>query len=534
MPRPMNQALVLTFLLFPALGPRLAQAQVAVVRVKSLEALRADLHYLARQAGQAPLAKTAEDFLQKMLGGKDPDGIDPRRPFGLYLLWPKKVQDFNNLNVPAVAFLPIADEKQFFGMIEKMGYKTRKEGEVYRLLQGEEIRGTLRLANQCAYVANQLDALTGKLPEPTALVPTGGAESVVSAALFVERFPKEYRDALDSLFNPLGLFMSVALGNDEKGKQPDETEEQFRQRQANSKRLRALPGAMKAGLVSFLDQTREIGLRLDVENLSHRATLELAVLPRPDTELESFAAYAGGARSRFAGQVRAASMGLFVHFPPKGSLDEWIGRVEEVSDAVRDFADPAFRGSILKGLRILFETLAADGFDFGLFREKREDGAGALVAGLKVHQGRRLDHLLRDVFKSMKTADKAQWPVDWNHARHGAARIHRVRFKDFNETAWVALRDDVVFAGFGEEGLKSVEAALDRFGEETVVPTPLVEFVAAPAWLFDRKQLEAYRKRDGADADKDRLRITLEGGKDYRLRVTLNTALLKWLAGQFE
>ncbi len=59
--------------------------------------------------------------------------------------------------------------------------------------------------------------------------------------------------------------------------------------------------------------------------------------------------------------------------------------------------------------------------------------------GLKVHNGRRLDHLLRDTIKGLPTGDRGAFSFTPNHARHAGARIHRLHAED-EDTHRVALR----------------------------------------------------------------------------------------------
>src|SRR5262245_45522458 len=55
-----------------------------VVRVQSIDELLANVRYLAGLVGQEEQAKQIEGFLKSMAGPKGLEGIDTKRPIGLY------------------------------------------------------------------------------------------------------------------------------------------------------------------------------------------------------------------------------------------------------------------------------------------------------------------------------------------------------------------------------------------------------------------------------------------------------------------
>src|SRR5262245_37491627 len=94
--------------------------QVGIVTVRSVGELQANFKYLAPLLGQEDLAARVEAYLGQVL-----DGVDRQRPFGAILHWPEKWSALSSLNLPVVYFVPIADEKLFLKMLERLHCRPR-------------------------------------------------------------------------------------------------------------------------------------------------------------------------------------------------------------------------------------------------------------------------------------------------------------------------------------------------------------------------------------------------------------------------
>src|SRR5262249_3741061 len=142
------------------------------------------------------------------------------------------------------------------------------------------------------------------------------------------------------------------------------------------------------------------------------------------------------------------------------------------------------RQSLLKAIPILWATIPSDGLDFCLIGQRAKAGEEGILLGLKVQQGRKLDHLVRDAIKNLPTTWKKGFTFQFNHGQHAGARLHRFQFPDDTEDSYLAIRDDVVFLSIGKQALKSVQHALDGFGKTTPPPTPLLQAHALGAFLL--------------------------------------------------
>src|SRR5262245_21389011 len=99
-----------------------AVAQVAVIGIKSLDALRADAKYLAAQSDKPDLAKHMETFFNELAGGKGLLGVDSKRALGVYVDLPAKVGDMPIL----VAFIPISNGKDFLELVDHLNWKVTR------------------------------------------------------------------------------------------------------------------------------------------------------------------------------------------------------------------------------------------------------------------------------------------------------------------------------------------------------------------------------------------------------------------------
>src|SRR5262245_57417550 len=93
-----------------------------VVTLKSLDELIADARYLFALVDKEEEGKQLEKFLKSKTGPKGLEGVDPKKPIGLYgTLGTKGLADSHG-----VLLLPIADEKAFLKMLENLDLKPEK------------------------------------------------------------------------------------------------------------------------------------------------------------------------------------------------------------------------------------------------------------------------------------------------------------------------------------------------------------------------------------------------------------------------
>ena len=101
--------------------PQPATQPTLVVRLQSIDGIISDLKYLAEAVGHGEQAKQADELFKSQIGEKGLEGIDTKKPLGLYgVLKP----DFQNST--AVALIPVANEKAVLELLEQVNVKVEK------------------------------------------------------------------------------------------------------------------------------------------------------------------------------------------------------------------------------------------------------------------------------------------------------------------------------------------------------------------------------------------------------------------------
>src|SRR5262249_16460108 len=119
------------------------------------------------------------------------DGVDRKRSFGAILHWPEKGSVPTSLDLPVVYFVPIADEKLFLKMLERLHCRPRKADKgLYRLTIPGLPDLFLRFAHRYAFASTQQALVQGQLTDPATLVPAGRQQAALAVRLFVERIPR--------------------------------------------------------------------------------------------------------------------------------------------------------------------------------------------------------------------------------------------------------------------------------------------------------------------------------------------------------
>lgn len=512
-----------------------AQAQIAFVSVKSADAGLSDFRFLAPLVGHKDRVKELNDFLDKANGKLD--GVETKKPFGLYVNWPAKITDFQSLEFPVLFYLPIGDEKQFLDLLPKFGYKVAREKDgLYKLTLPDDDELFFRFAHGHAHAAPKAAWLEGKLADPATFVSAGGQKSAVVASVRFEHFPKEYKLLVDvahkELMKEVGSEFDNLLGGSDK--HAGESELQYRQRQAGIKQLKEVFKVIKGAFTGLVEQARELTFTLDVDQPANTLVAELKLVPRPDTDLAAFGDYAAKARTQFGYLMNRASVGVHLHLPAMSkNLDGTVFNAEQMRSFSSNFLHPRYRDLMTKYMEVLFSTLAADGLDVGVaVHDLATENDTKVILGLKVQNGRKLEHMLRDFHKNLPTLQKRDIVIDWTHARHLDARIHKLQMPGEFEEVYLAFRDDVVFVSFGRHGLKTTQDALDGFQRATPSPSPMMRVdLASDVFLrFSENLNRLGQSLSRRERDKIKAELTLTGGKDVRLRLEVSAHLLRMFA----
>jgi hypothetical protein len=502
-------------------------APVAVVSVKSVDALLAEAKYLATLSGEEDRVKQVESFVTALLGQEGLDAVARTRPLGAFVRWPEKAKDLQSMSVPVIGFVPVADEKRFLVLLERVaGGPVRREEKLYRV--PVPLLGALfvQFAHGHAFLASEAAFLRGEQLDPAAFLPPESRTSSLIASMRPDRLPADYAWFIDAVFESMWSSSAPRSAAPAKEQMPN---------------LRDLADlditgfvriVFKTVLTEFVAQVGEVRLELGVDQKHHRLRGELALRPRTEKGgVADFCRYLGTARSRCAELCREAPLALVLSCPPGPFWKQVLGEAGKWHHAAKFIQlEPATRELARRALELLARTLETDGLDFGLYGRPEANGNGVCwVLGLKVQEGRRVDFVLRDYVRHLPLEDKEVYTIRWNHSRHAKARIHQWWQEDDENESYLAARDDVIFLALGEESLPALRGALDRFDSAATRPTPLclIQGRLAP-WLMDKEFAERVKKRVPAGLrDQVEFRMTLQGGTDLRLRVDMHSYVLR-------
>jgi hypothetical protein len=508
-----------------------APAQIAVVTIRSPQALLADFRYIAPLVNAEPAVAQLDAFLTMHPRLKSLDGVDANRPCGLYVNWPDNERDVTDFKFPVVFFVPVTDEKKFLAIPEELGFapKRVKEGH-YSLTVLGLAQLQLRFAHGHAFIAPKPEWLEAALPNPADFLPSGARDNLLVASLRCEQFPPAAAAHLSNIFEQAQKQINQGLGEDDR--RPGETDAEYRRRRVARRNANNFSAAMTQATAGLGQQLREITLRVALDQAAHQVAVELAVVPRAGRPLANMANHVGEARSRFSGLTRKAPVGVFLHIPAaKGG--ELMPDLEPFSRAARDLVGSRNRELVSKFMQVLIPTIATDGLDcFVTVTPSGPKFEPTVLGGLKVRNGRKLDHLVRDTYRDLSTNEKREVTVEWNHDGHAGARIHRVRFAGGDQDVFVAIRDDVVFVSTGPAALPILHQALDDFDKSTTSATPFVEISGNSALIREQPEAMALVEKLVPAERRDKLfaRITLRGGNDWRLRLEFSIDILRLLA----
>jgi hypothetical protein len=526
----------LCLLALPA-ATRAADAKTAgpsvVVRIEPVDDLLADLRYLGGLTGRDELVKQFEALVRSKAGTKGLDGIDLKRPLGFY--GTVGAQGFDS---SGVLMVPVADEKAFLTILENLNLKPQKGKDGLYTVQAENALAPavyFRFANGYAYATALNEAVIDRaalLPPAQVLPPGRGGLAV--ATVHVDRIPENIKQLA---LGQLGLRLADLRDRSFKGETKAENEFW---KQAFEELAAIVRAVLRDG--------RELTLRLDVDRAKQDLALEVTADAATGSKLATSLAGLGDVRSRFANLLSkdAALQGLVrltlseaLRDALRPVIDESIARTLDRSENQerREQAEGFF-----KRLKPTFDSGEVDAV--AVLRAPAGGGAHTLLLGYKVKDGEAVDRAFHEVVKGLREGDRARIKLDADRA--GSVNIHRLDVQqDFDENGrqafgdnplYLAIGPDAAFLVFGADGAETVKKALAA-GSAAAEPLRLEVSMArlAPAIAIDRKDtsgavVKAARGAFGDDRDADRVRVVLEGGKAFRLRLSMKGQVLKFIS----
>ena len=501
-----------------------------VVRVRSIDGLLGDIQYVADLAGRGEEAKQLEGLFKSRVGPKGLDGLDTKRPLGLY-----GTIDANLTDSTAVLLIPISDQKAFLGLLEGLNFKAKKEDDGIYSVTPEQIPFPVyfRFANKYAYATvREKTALDEKkMLDPTKVL-AGKANETLSAVIRIDQIPDVFKQLIISQ-------IEVKVSDLEDQKQPGETEAQ--------RKLRVQAAKESAQqITALINDGGELALRLGINREAHDLFGELTLSGKPNSELATNIASAAGTESLFAGLVSPSSaVEFFVHGAmPKSARQQFVKTIDDnVHSYLEKEKDPNKRGVAEKLYEAVSPTLKAGELDVALkLRGPSENKHYAVIAALKLKDGKKLEKVLRDVAAQAPRAEREKLKLDAETS--GSVKIHRLDVQQqFDEQAknllgnnpiYVAFRNDALFVSGGEGGLTLLKDSLTA--KPGVLPPFKIDVaVARLVPLMSAKQKAdvnavARKAFGGTGKHNDTIQFSAEGGHAAKIRIDIKGDVIKFFS----
>ena len=484
------------------------------VRLRSVDDLLERGQYIGGLIGKDEEVKQVRDLVKQLAkDGKGVEGVDPKRPFGVYSTLTQDVA-----SSPVVIMIPVADKDRLLAALkDRLGIVPEKADDGTMKVNVPILNEAhLRFANDYLYVARepkQLDTKT--LVSPKAFFAKDDG-AVLSVLVHVDKIPAELKTFV---FGQLELGVQQELKKDAGN--------------AAEKKLKGLVfDTVLGGTKSVMDDTKDATLKLFVDPKADDLSVEFTLIPKTGTPLAKTITGLAGKTSLPAGIVDSKSLvangNVKIELTPdmkkrfNSAIDELIAA------AVKEAGDQNVAQKIFDALG---PTLKSGELDLAASLTGPDaKGRHGLLAAVGVKKGKDIEALIKE-FAPFIPGDAAE--VTFDVEKIGSFTLHKIEIKQPVEqfekvfgtkNLWLAISDDCIAVSIEPDG-----AALKAGLKAKPVAVPLLSGNVALAKMIplvnrDLKpdELKALLK-DAFGGEpttgKDTVGITLEGGDKLTFKI---------------
>jgi hypothetical protein len=497
--------------------PVKAPAPTVEVRLQSVNVLLDKAEYVAGLAGKEDVVQGVKLILKNLQAqGKGIEGIDPKRPFGLYANLHTDV-----IASPVTAMVPITDQDRFLGMLkERLDITPEKvEGGALKVDLPEGIKNPvlgavyLRFANDYLYVARSaMDLEPTSLIEPKAFF-SKDDEAVASLLVRGDGIPKEVKTFIIGQFE-----LAVAEHRKKKGNHQDPAEKII---------LDWLGDGLSGGLKTILDDAKELSVRVLIDPKEDELSAQIVLTPKTGTPLAGYIASLANNTSLSAGIVSAnesvASGSVKIALTPDLKAS-FVKVVDEAIASLTKKAKGPEKEAVERALNTLAPTLKAAELDLAVALIG-PDGKGhhTFLAALAVKNGKEIEKLAKD----FAPFAGAQADFAFDIEKIGGFSLHKVVLSHVPEdvekifgtkTVWVAVSDSHIVISMESNGTTIRDSLRARAVSVPVLSGTVSLAKLLPLLAKDLKpdEVKALLKDafgDGGVRGKDSVTLTVKGGE---------------------
>lgn len=504
--------LAASWLIFPSQ----TRADWAVLTIRSASDVIGHARYFASLIDREDLLQQFEQIARPTLER----AIDLKRPLGL------TIRQFVLDNPPVVLFVPVTGEKEFLDFLAGFGMEAAAEKDgIRQVSMPDGNKAYLRFSHNYAFVAMQPAALADGLMNPMTDLPAEHLQNLLVAQVQLDQIPSASKQFV---LGQIDREISKSAA-----KQRGESEAQFLGRQTAVKVIRSV-------MRGFLLETQTVTLRINVDEARHQLTADLLVVPAAGTMMSAQLAALAQAQSLFTGVVKDSAAHLSICLPLAQELRQMLDVVLDTSfqEEVNKLDSIVKKAVAEKVYRTLEPSLKQDTLDLAVQLAGPHENRYALVAAIRLRDGKRVESLLRDLVREMPERDRQKIALD--HQLLGTVAVHRVELPPMDEdgtrvfgasVAYVAFLDSALLVGLGQEGAGAIKSALIQLASAPQ-PSPVVQVHAAvrrlgPLAQEDGERLASAMNRAFSQRGDDQIRLELRGGPALQLRLEIGSKLVK-------
>lgn len=500
-----------------------------VVRMQSIDELMVNFEYLAALAGKDNEAKQIKGLLKSMTGPKGLEGLDTKRPVGLYGdIGP------NGIDTTPVLLLPVRDEKAVLDLLGRLNFKVEKDKNDVYSFTPDNLPVTIyfRFASKHAYVTFGSDSVLArdKLLDPAKVLPANAdPNKVVSATFRIDQVPDNLKQIAIQQFD-----LAIADLKDQRG--PDENDAQLQIK-------RQVLDEVSAQVLAVLKEGGDVQLDFSIDRKSNDLTAELSLTGKEDSKLAGVLYGLGKSKSRFGslGGKDSAASGL-LHVGLTDNLSKaWAGAIDELIRQTLDKEpDKDKRERLAQIAKTLGPALKVEEVDAGFdLRGPSKDKKYTIVLGHNVKDGSAAEKAFLELVKELPAEYRDGFQANVDKA--GKVRIHSMALpKDtdpkvkqvFGEgPVYLAFRPDGVLLALGEDGKGLLKEALTAPAKEA----PAFRFEAsvtqlAPLMAARNKAAPKAAELVFTEPGSDKVRLVVQGGKALKLRLEMKAQVVQFFS----
>ena len=492
-----------------------------VFRMQPINRLVENAFFLAEAVGMKEQAKMIEGSLKGLTGPKGIEGIDPEKPIGLYgNIGP------NLIDSEVVGLIPIADEKTFVEMLGKLNLQAKK---------GENGNYVMNIPNSpfpmffkfkdgymCATIRDEKGIDDKKLLSPKELLSVEKT-GVMSISLNLSGLPE---DLIKNIVPQIELQIAEA----KQKKIPGETP-------AVQKLRNDVSEILLQFIVQVFTQGDDLTMKVDMDRKAGDIGLGVSFKGKNGSELAKTIAGMGAGKSMGAGMISKDSvlhMNMNSVIPATARKDFIKVFQEGINKSIEDEKDASKKGAMEKMAKALAPTLELGTMDAVMEVRKTSNGKFAFLTAMKIAEGKKIEEVIKLLYKDLPDSEKKKLSLDF--AKAGDTNVHKVDIlvqpadvKNFgSEPGYLAISNDVILFAGGEKSLPLVNEALSSSAK----PSPIFEFEIAfnkAAGLLTKEfadAVEVAEKIFKENPNSDKLKLTLEGGKELSLKMSMKSTVL--------